>query len=90
MGRSGYKWLSHDIQNEIIDILGRSVLRSVVADIKSREYFAIMVDETCDISIRGQLIFCIRTVNKNVDIFENSWAFMRFRTLRPKLKKGRE
>ena len=75
MGRSGYKWLSHDIQNEIIDILGRSVLRSVVADIKSREYFDIMVDETCDISIRGQLIFCIRTVNKNFEFFEEFMGF---------------
>ncbi|KAJ8894722.1 hypothetical protein PR048_000029 [Dryococelus australis] len=49
MGRSSYKWLSPDVQNEIIDIWGKSVLRSVVFELKKREQFAIMVDETCDI-----------------------------------------
>ncbi|KAJ8895171.1 hypothetical protein PR048_000496 [Dryococelus australis] len=65
MGRSSYKWLLHDIQNEIIDILGKSVLRSVVCEIKWREHFAIMVDKTCDISIHEQ-VTCIRSVNENL------------------------
>ncbi|KAJ8875512.1 hypothetical protein PR048_023407 [Dryococelus australis] len=65
MGRSSYKWLSHDIQNEIIDILGKSVLHSVVCEMKKREHFAIMVDETCDISIHDQ--------NKNYDTLFTFW-----------------
>ncbi|KAJ8882214.1 hypothetical protein PR048_018702 [Dryococelus australis] len=36
MGLSSYKWLSHDIQNEIIDILGKLVLRSVACEMKKR------------------------------------------------------
>ncbi|KAJ8895236.1 hypothetical protein PR048_000561 [Dryococelus australis] len=69
-GHKTYKWLSHDIQNEIIDILGKSVLRSVVCEMKKREHFAIMVDETCDISIHAQ-VTCIRSVDENLTISED-------------------
>lgn len=59
LGRSGYKWISHDVQNEIIDILGKSVVRSVLAKIKSSEHFSIIVDETSDISIHEQVSVCV-------------------------------
>ncbi|KAJ8895141.1 hypothetical protein PR048_000466 [Dryococelus australis] len=55
MGRASYKWLPHNIQIEI-DTLGKLFLRSV------REHFAIMVDDTRDISIHEQVTFCIRSV----------------------------
>ncbi|KAJ8879434.1 hypothetical protein PR048_020042 [Dryococelus australis] len=42
MEHSSYKWLSYDIKNEFIDILGKSVLHSVICEIKKRQYFAIM------------------------------------------------
>ncbi|KAJ8874760.1 hypothetical protein PR048_025626 [Dryococelus australis] len=71
MGRSRYKWLSHDIQNEIIDILGKSVLRSVVCGMKKREHVAIMVDETCDISIHEQVTFCVPSVDENLTTSED-------------------
>lgn len=75
LGRSGYKWTSHDIQNEIIAILGKSVLRSVVKEIKSCNYFGIMVDETCDVSVQEQVTFCIRTVDENFEICEDFLGF---------------
>lgn len=71
LGRSGYKWTSHDIQNEIIDLLGKSVLRKVLASIKRTEHFSIMVDETSDSSIREQVSFCIRTVDDSLIINED-------------------
>ncbi|KAJ8895778.1 hypothetical protein PR048_001116 [Dryococelus australis] len=71
MGHSSYKWLSYDIQYEIIDILRKSVLSSVVCEMKKREYFAIRVDETCDISRHEQVTFCNRSVNENLTISED-------------------
>ncbi|KAJ8872001.1 hypothetical protein PR048_028341 [Dryococelus australis] len=64
IGRSSYKWLSHGIQNEMIDILGKSV----VCGMKKREHFAIMVEQTCDISVHGQVTFCIQSVDENLII----------------------
>jgi len=71
MGRTGYKWLSHDIQNEIIQLLGDAVLRAVVNEIKAHEFFSIMVDETSDISVKEQVSFCVRTVDGNLNICED-------------------
>ncbi|KAJ8875021.1 hypothetical protein PR048_022911 [Dryococelus australis] len=71
MGLSSYKWLLHDIQNEIIDSLGKLVLLSEVCEMKKREHFAIMVEETCDISIHGQVTFCIQSVVGNLTIRED-------------------
>lgn len=86
MGRSGYKWISHDFQNEIIDILGKSVVRSVLAKIKSSEQFSIIVDETSDISIHEQVSFCVRTVSDDLIINEDFiLAYMRLLIPRHKL-----
>ncbi|KAJ8882412.1 hypothetical protein PR048_014220 [Dryococelus australis] len=70
MGHSSYKSLSHDIQNEI-DILGKSVLCSIVREMKIREHFAIMVDKTCDISIYER-VTCIH--------FKTLWDCMKIQT----------
>ena len=71
LGRSGYKWTSHDIQNEIIDLLGKTVLRKVLASIKKTEYFSIIVGETSDSSIHEQVSFSIRTVDDSLIIYED-------------------
>lgn len=71
MGRTGYKFFSHDILNEIISLLSDSVLRIVIQEIKKCDYYSIMVDETCDISVHEQVTFCIRTVHENFDISED-------------------
>ncbi|KAJ8888629.1 hypothetical protein PR048_008121 [Dryococelus australis] len=73
---SSYKWLSHDIQNEIVDILRKLVLRSVVCEMKKREHFAIMVDETCDISVHEQVTFCVQ--------MRTLWDCMKHQTQREK------
>ncbi|KAJ8889766.1 hypothetical protein PR048_009269 [Dryococelus australis] len=70
MGHSNHKGLLHDIQTKIIDILGKSVLRSVVCEMKKREHFTIIVVKTCDISIHEQVIFCIRSVEDFVGLYE--------------------
>lgn len=71
MVRTGYTFFSHDILNEIIETLGDAVLREVIAKIKRSDFYALVVDETSDISIHEQVTFCLRTVDEYFEISED-------------------
>lgn len=60
--KSQDRFTSPMIQNELLQIMAMSVLRTVVGRIANR-HFAIMVDETTDISNTEQLVFCLRYVD---------------------------
>lgn len=70
LNQTSYKWMSHDIINEIITLLSMSVQRILIKKIKESDYFSLMLDETCDISVKEQMSVCFRTVDKNFDIHE--------------------
>lgn len=55
-------YLSHEIQNEFIELLGKSIKKSIVSDIKSAKYFSIMFDTTPDLAHREQMSEIIRYV----------------------------
>ena len=55
-----FKFLSHEIQNEIIKMLAFEVLRQVIVDVKEAKLFSVIVDETSDITQREQMSICIR------------------------------
>lgn len=55
-----FKFLSHDIQNEIIKMLAFEVLRQVIVDVKEAKLFSVIVDETSDITQREQMSICVR------------------------------
>ena len=59
-------WTSHDVQNEILQLMSQSVLREVLETIRKRDFFAILADETADISRKELLSFSIRTVDDNL------------------------
>lgn len=42
------------------------MLRDIVNDIKKAKYFALMADETADISNQEQLVICIRWVDETL------------------------
>ena len=50
------KYLSHDIINEMIELIAHCVLRDSLAKIQVAEYFALIGDETRDIC--GTEQFC--------------------------------
>lgn len=61
------KWLlgkltytSAENQNELIDIMGRMVLRTATKKIQAAGHYTIMVDESPDASNREQAVFCLR------------------------------
>jgi len=48
LARCKYRWISHDIQNEILQILSTEVLNKILDEVKEAEWYSIMVDETND------------------------------------------
>ena len=66
LARSKYRWLSHDIQNEILQLLSDNVLRILCNKIRSQDFFAIMVDESTDCSRHEQMAMCLRYCNNEL------------------------
>ena len=61
------KYVSHEIQNEVLKVMAFSHLRKIAHDIASSAYFSIMCDECTDSSNREQLSICIRWVNSELE-----------------------
>ena len=55
------KFVTHDVQNEILTIMSNSVLRSLLKKIEGNIY-STMCDEYTDCSNHEQLTFCLRWV----------------------------
>ena len=53
---------SHHIQNEILEMYSRSIMRSICRQIQQTDSFAVIVDGTQDISRKEQMSICIRYV----------------------------
>ena len=65
------KYQSPEVINELIEIMGHKLLRSLLCDIKSQQWFAMLADETRDISNREQLVLCLRYVTEKYEIYED-------------------
>lgn len=70
-----YKWISHDIQNEILKLISDKVLRSVLDQIRSCVYYSLILDETTDCSRHEQLSVCLRYCDVSLDIYEMFLGF---------------
>ena len=55
------KYTSADIQNELLQVMANRILREIAARIRGR-LFAIIVDETTDISTQEQYVIVLRWV----------------------------
>ena len=65
------QYMSHGITNEIIMLLGNVVLRQLLNCIREATWFAVLADETADISNQEQLSLSIRWVSKSYEINED-------------------
>ena len=65
--------MSHDIVTEQITLMGNTLLRSLLQNIKqnSPTWYTIMGDEASDIANREQLNISIRWVNESYEISED-------------------
>ena len=69
-----YKFLSKDIQNEVLQCISHSVLRDLIDRVrkesigKTKEpFYSIIVDETSDINRCEQVSFCVRFCNNKME-----------------------
>ena len=68
---SNGKYRSPDILNEQIQLMAHQLLRQLISDITAVEWFAIIADETRDLSGKEQFAICICWVDMNYDIHED-------------------
>lgn len=54
------KYLSHDIQNQIISCISSTVLNGIVNKINKAQFFSLIVDTTQDLSKKDQMSFIVR------------------------------
>ena len=51
--------------------MGHKLLRLLLRDIKSRQWIAMLADETRDISNREQLVLCLRYITEKYEVYED-------------------
>ena len=68
------KYMSHEIINEFIKLMGNTVLRNIITNIKSCEpcWYSIIADETTYITCKEQMNVCIRYVDDEYVVNEDS------------------
>ncbi|XP_041472559.1 52 kDa repressor of the inhibitor of the protein kinase-like [Lytechinus variegatus] len=69
------KYMSHDIQNEMLEIMALQVLREVASSIRNGVFFSILADECTDISNKEQLTLCIRWIDEKLEPHEEFIGF---------------
>ena len=64
------RYTSHEIQNEILRVMGLHVLRSIADQIQSSPFITVMIDETNDVTNQEQVAIVFRRVDGNLDVCE--------------------
>ena len=61
-GPQNATFLGHDIQNELVAVMGRKVMEKIQAEVCEAQYYTIIADESKDISKKEQLSTVLRYV----------------------------
>jgi hypothetical protein len=64
------KYTSHDMQNELLQIMAHTVVRNIVKDICEHRYFSIIADESTDITCCQQFTLILRHVSHQFEVDE--------------------
>ena len=79
--KSRIKWTGHDIQNEILQIMGREVLNAVLKEVKASSHFAIIADETTDNQGNNKYPFVCDGSNQILSFTKNAFDCMKWRQM---------
>ncbi len=69
--RKNNKYISHEIQNKLIQIMAHQVLRDLASKIKNSKFICIMIDETNDITNKEQVTIVIHSINEELEVSED-------------------
>ena len=69
LSKKKHKYTSHDVQNEMLEILSNHVLRKILLPLKNKN-FAVICDEYTDLATKEQLSFFIRWVDNFFNSYE--------------------
>ena len=72
------KYTSHCIQNELINLCGNQIRNKIIASIRNASVFAVLADETADVSCTEQVAICIRYVVKEDNKYTAQEDFIAF------------
>ena len=75
-GPKNASYLSPKTQNNLIDCIGKVMLRQITDKIRKAKYFSIGADETSDIHKIEQLVMTVRYVDNNHDICDDFVGFI--------------
>lgn len=75
LNQKTYKWIHHDSVNEILHLMANEVIKKQLNKIKKAKFFAIIIDETSDISRSEQVSFSIRIVDDDLIVEEIFMGF---------------
>ena len=70
------QYLSPVIANEMINIMEMTILESILTDIKTSKWYAVIVDKATDISRTEQMSISVRWVNEKYQISEDTLGLM--------------
>lgn len=73
--------MPHEIINELIAMMAHEVLRGNIANVKCAKYFALIADETQDVSRIEQLSVSIQWVDSSFNIHEDFVGLMAVETM---------
>ena len=73
------EYISPAILDELVKLMGKAILRSILDDIKNIQWYAIIADKATDVSGTEQMSVSIRWVSKDykVQVVLNSYQTLR-------------
>lgn len=75
------KYITPQIQNEIISSCGNLILQTIVKKVNNSQCFSVLADETTDISVTEQLALCVRYIDENNIVNESFLKFIEVHSL---------